>query len=104
MAATNPIRYLDLVHYGPDRPTGGAALALLAASLHFNSHTNKKTFRGHVAEFDFPGLVLIVGGVVCLLLGFNESETKCTIVALLCGPRADVCHTLQGTPHKQLRC
>jgi hypothetical protein len=28
-------------------------------------------------EFDFIGLGLIVGGIVCLLLGLNFSETSC---------------------------
>ncbi|KAI0090161.1 MFS general substrate transporter [Irpex rosettiformis] len=57
-------------------PTGGVALALLAISLHFNPLEHDKTLRDHAAEFDFQGLVLIVGGVVCLLLGFNQSETS----------------------------
>ena len=38
---------------------------------------NSKTFREHVAEFDFQGLVLLLAGVICLLLGFNQSETSC---------------------------
>ena len=59
------------------RPTGGVALALLVFSLHFNPLQRDKTFREHVAEFDFQGLVLLLGGVVCLLLGFNQSETSC---------------------------
>lgn len=35
-----------------------------------------KPFRQHVEEFDFIGLGLIISGVVCLLIGFNSSETK----------------------------
>ncbi|GJE96610.1 MFS general substrate transporter [Phanerochaete sordida] len=57
-------------------PTGGIALALLVFSLHFNPVQNDKSFRQHVAEFDFAGLILLLAGVVCLLLGFNQSETS----------------------------
>lgn len=32
--------------------------------------------RSHIANFDFLGLFLIIGGVVCLLVGFNQSETN----------------------------
>lgn len=31
-------------------------------------------------DFDFLGLILLVGGVVCLLIGFNHSETSCKFV------------------------
>lgn len=55
-------------------PTGGVALALLVTNLHFNPLQHGKTFKEHVAEFDFLGLILLVGGTVCLLLGFNQSE------------------------------
>lgn len=57
-------------------PTGGIALALLVFSLHFNPVQNDKSFREHVAEFDFQGLILLLAGVICLLLGFNQSETS----------------------------
>ena len=30
----------------------------------------------HVKTFDFVGLILIMGAVVCLLVGFNESENS----------------------------
>lgn len=66
-------------------PTGGVAAAILFFSLHLNPHKGK-TFREHVAEFDFIGLFLIVGGIVCLLLGFNESESgwrKASTIALV---------------------
>jgi hypothetical protein len=36
----------------------------------------KKPFKEHAREFDFLGLLLSVGGVVCILLGFNYSETS----------------------------
>jgi hypothetical protein len=34
----------------------------------------------HVATFDFLGLALLVGGVVCLLIGFNQGEANCELV------------------------
>ncbi|EKM58215.1 uncharacterized protein PHACADRAFT_171473 [Phanerochaete carnosa HHB-10118-sp] len=70
-------------------PTGGIALALLVSSLHFNPLQNDKSFRQHMAEFDFQGLVLLITGVVCLLLGFNQGETSwkspATITLLIVG-------------------
>ena len=57
-------------------PTGGIAAALLFFFLNLNPH-HGRTIREHIAELDFLGLVLIVSGVVCLLLGFNFSETSC---------------------------
>lgn len=56
-------------------PTGGVAASMIFFSLNLNPHQGR-TFREHVAEFDFIGLILVVGGIVCLLLGFNESETS----------------------------
>ncbi|GJE93247.1 MFS general substrate transporter [Phanerochaete sordida] len=55
-------------------PTGGVALACLFFTLHLNPPQHRKSVRAHVAEFDFLGLALIVGGVVCVLIGFNQSE------------------------------
>lgn len=55
-------------------PTGGLAGALLFFFLNLNPHQGR-SFRDHVREFDFVGLTLIVSGVVCLLIGFNSSET-----------------------------
>lgn len=57
-------------------PTGGIAFAILFFFLNLNPH-HGKTFRQHVAEFDFLGLALIVSGVVCILIGLNFSETSC---------------------------
>jgi hypothetical protein len=62
-------------------PTGGVALVLLFFTLKLNPPKHGKTFRQHVADFDFFGLFLIVAGVVCLLLGFNQSETSCEYAA-----------------------
>jgi len=58
------------------RPTGGVAGALLFLFLNLNPHQGR-SFRDHVNEFDFVGLATAVSGVVCLLLGFNSSETTC---------------------------
>ncbi|KAI0798031.1 MFS general substrate transporter [Abortiporus biennis] len=69
-------------------PTGGVAFALLFFFLNLNPHQGK-TFREHVAEFDFIGFILLVGGVVVLLIGFNFSEqdwsTPQTIAPLVIG-------------------
>ncbi|KAG2755028.1 MFS general substrate transporter [Suillus brevipes Sb2] len=55
-------------------PTGGLAGVLLFFFLNLNPHQGRP-FRDHIREFDFAGLFAIVTGVVCLLLGFNSSET-----------------------------
>ncbi|PCH38195.1 MFS amino acid permease [Wolfiporia cocos MD-104 SS10] len=69
-------------------PTGGVAFAILYIFLNLNPHQGKP-FRQHVREFDFSGLLLIIGGVVCILIGFNFSETKwdsaATIAPLVVG-------------------
>ncbi|KJA27390.1 hypothetical protein HYPSUDRAFT_35275 [Hypholoma sublateritium FD-334 SS-4] len=69
-------------------PTGGVAAALLFFFLNLNPHQGK-SLEVHTREFDFIGLFLIVGGVILLLLGFNESETswssKQTIILLAIG-------------------
>ncbi|KAI0928708.1 hypothetical protein AcW1_005878 [Taiwanofungus camphoratus] len=69
-------------------PTGGLAFAILYVFLNLNPHEGKP-FRQHVREFDFLGLLLIVGGVVCILIGFNYSETAwdsaATIAPLVIG-------------------
>ncbi|KAH8100187.1 MFS general substrate transporter [Cristinia sonorae] len=56
-------------------PTGGVAFALLFFFLNLNPHEGR-TLREHIRDFDFVGFALLVGGVVCLLLGFNFSETS----------------------------
>lgn len=58
------------------RPTGGLAALILFIFLNLNPHKGR-TLREHISEFDFGGLVLVIGGVICLLLGFNQSETAC---------------------------
>ncbi|KAJ6473279.1 major facilitator superfamily domain-containing protein [Mycena sanguinolenta] len=66
-------------------PTGGLAGLLLFFFLNLNPH-HGKTLREHVREFDFLGLFLFVGAVVCLLLGFNQSQNgwdKLATLALL---------------------
>ncbi|KAF8921132.1 MFS general substrate transporter [Mucidula mucida] len=59
------------------RPTGGVATLILFFFLNLNPHVGR-TFREHVQTFDFIGLGLIVSGVICLLIGFNFSETSCS--------------------------
>ncbi|KAH7929621.1 MFS general substrate transporter [Leucogyrophana mollusca] len=56
-------------------PTGGVAGALLFFFLNLNPH-QKKPVRDYVREFDFIGLFSFIGGVVCLLVGFNFSQTS----------------------------
>ncbi|KAJ7249855.1 MFS amino acid permease [Mycena rebaudengoi] len=69
-------------------PTGGVAGILLFFSLNLNPHHGKSLVE-HLREFDFVGLILIVGGVVCLLLGFNRSQdgwnAPATIALLVAG-------------------
>ncbi|EJD04044.1 MFS general substrate transporter [Fomitiporia mediterranea MF3/22] len=55
-------------------PTGGIAAVILFFFLNLNPH-HGRPLKEHLAELDFLGLILIVGGVVCLLLGFDFSET-----------------------------
>lgn len=53
------------------------AIAILFIFLNLNP-TQGRTLKQHAREFDFIGLGLMIGGVVCLLIGFNASETDCT--------------------------
>ncbi|KAJ7641849.1 MFS general substrate transporter [Roridomyces roridus] len=54
-------------------PTGAVASTILFFFLKLNPREGKK-FRDVVREFDFIGLFLLVGGIVCLLLGFSQSQ------------------------------
>ncbi|EPT06037.1 hypothetical protein FOMPIDRAFT_1021147 [Fomitopsis schrenkii] len=69
-------------------PTGGLAFGVLYFCLHLNPHKGK-SFRQHVSEFDFVGFILFIGGVVCILIGFNYSESQwnqaATIAPLVIG-------------------
>ncbi|KAK4703919.1 hypothetical protein P7C70_g2297, partial [Phenoliferia sp. Uapishka_3] len=56
-------------------PTGGFALALLIFTLNLNPHRGM-TFADFRRTFDFLGLFFIVGGTVCVLLGFSFGETN----------------------------
>lgn len=58
------------------RPTGGAAALILFFFLNLNPH-KRTSLREQTREFDFFGLFLIIAGVLCLLLGFNYSQTSC---------------------------
>lgn len=80
-------------------PTGGVAFALLFFFLNLNPH-HGKSLREHINEFDFLGLLLIIGGVVCLLIGFNFSETSCEFYKcdLLCQRAWTDKHLTGSTP------
>ncbi|KAJ6547701.1 major facilitator superfamily domain-containing protein [Mycena capillaripes] len=56
-------------------PTGGIAATLLFFFLNLNPRP-LRTLREHNQEFDYGGLFLVVSGAVCLLIGFNSSETS----------------------------
>jgi membrane-bound ClpP family serine protease len=56
-------------------PTGGVAIALLVFFLKLNPH-KRRSFRDHMSDFDFIGLFLMIGGVVCLLIGLNNGTTS----------------------------
>ncbi|TDL24822.1 MFS amino acid permease [Rickenella mellea] len=63
-------------------PTGAIAGLILFFFLNLNPHKGK-TLQEHLETFDFIGLILIVVGVVCLLIGFNESQTSWTSIETL---------------------
>jgi hypothetical protein len=65
-----------IINTDSNRPTGGLAGALLFFFLNLNPHQGRP-FRDHIREFDFVGLFMIISGVICLLIGFNSSETTC---------------------------
>ncbi|EIW84739.1 MFS amino acid permease [Coniophora puteana RWD-64-598 SS2] len=56
-------------------PTGGLAALILFFFLHLNPHESKP-IREHIAELDVICIFLFIAGVVCLLLGFNFSQTS----------------------------
>ncbi|KIM59170.1 hypothetical protein SCLCIDRAFT_1217953 [Scleroderma citrinum Foug A] len=56
-------------------PTGGVAGAILFIFLNLNPHKGRP-IREQVAELDLIGLFALVVGVVCLLIGFEFSETS----------------------------
>ncbi|KAG8908683.1 hypothetical protein FRC01_007301 [Tulasnella sp. 417] len=65
-------------------PTGAFA-TLLLLRLRLNPIPSRP-LKTHIKEFDFLGLILIMGGVACLLLGFNQSEDswqKASTIALI---------------------
>jgi len=64
------------------RPTGAIAAATLFFFLNLNPH-HGRTLKEHAHDFDFVGLFLIMVGVVLLLIGFNQSETSCTLFTRL---------------------
>ncbi|KAI6040004.1 MFS general substrate transporter, partial [Pisolithus marmoratus] len=56
-------------------PTGGISAVILFIFLNLNPHQSR-LIREQIAELDFVGLLSFVGGVVCLLLGFQFSQTS----------------------------
>lgn len=57
-------------------PTGGIAAAILFFFLNLNPHKGR-TLQEHIREFDFLGLGVIIVAIICLLIGFNTSQTSC---------------------------
>ena len=51
-------------------------MLILFFFLNLNPH-KRRTFREIMSDFDFLGLFLIVGGVLCLLIGLNSGQTSC---------------------------
>ncbi|KAF5381014.1 hypothetical protein D9615_004058 [Tricholomella constricta] len=78
-------------------PTGGIAAAILFFFLNLNPHEGM-SFRQHVEQFDFIGLGLIVGGIICVLLGFNFSETSCKSLLICDKLLPDELSTTGSTP------
>ncbi|KAI6028874.1 major facilitator superfamily domain-containing protein [Pisolithus orientalis] len=56
-------------------PTGGVSAVILFIFLNLNPHQSRPIHE-QIAELDFVGLFSFVGGVVCLLLGFQFSQTS----------------------------
>lgn len=61
-------------------PTGGLAMLLIFIFLHLppvpNQLSSFASVRAVVRTFDFAGLVLLLGGIACLLVGFEFAETS----------------------------
>ena len=86
-------------------PTGGFCAVCLFFCLNVPRNT-KKTFRDHFAEFDYAGMVLLLGGTAALLVGLNNGATDwhatSTIAPLAIGAVAIVaglineCYTKQS--------
>ena len=76
-------------------------MVILFFFLHLNPHPHAPFWQS-VKEFDLIGLGIIVVGVVCLLIGFNFSETSCTCLTYSnCLSRDN--HVFQGQRHRPLR-
>jgi len=63
-------------NHASHRPTGGIAGVILFIFLNLNPHKSRP-IREQAAELDLIGLFAFVVGVVCLLIGFEFSETGC---------------------------
>ncbi|KAH7927323.1 MFS general substrate transporter [Leucogyrophana mollusca] len=56
-------------------PTGGLAGGLLFGFLNLNPKPDQgKSLADHIRDFDFGGLLLIVIGIVCFLVGLDSSQ------------------------------
>lgn len=71
-------------------PVGVVAFAILFFFLKLNP-TNRGSFREFMATFDFLGLTLIIGGVICLLVGLEQGSANgwgepASIALLVIGP------------------
>ena len=58
------------------RPIGVIAGTIIFFFLNLNPHQGM-TLQQHMSQFDFPGLALLMAGVVCILIGLNNGETSC---------------------------
>jgi len=59
-----------------DSPIGGVAAIVLFIFLKLNPRQSQP-FRKNLAEFDFIGLVSIVFGNICLLMGLSFAQESC---------------------------
>ncbi|KAN0140986.1 MFS general substrate transporter [Lactarius tabidus] len=67
-------------------PIGVIAGTILFFFLNLNPHQGM-TLQQHMSQFDFPGLALLMSGVICILIGLNNGETNwpsAETIALLC--------------------
>ena len=60
------------------RPIGVIAGIIIFSFLNLNPHQGMTLQQQqHMNQFDFPGLALLMSGVVCILIGLNNGETSC---------------------------
>ncbi|KAF8265942.1 MFS amino acid permease [Lactarius quietus] len=54
-------------------PTGGFAGIILFCFLNLNPHKGM-SLQQHLSQFDFPGLALLMSGIVCVLIGLDSGN------------------------------